>query len=595
MKKIRIFIDKIIAYLFIGLIKIYQYTISPDKGIFSPVLKGKICSHEPHCSEYGIRTLKRYWFFNGIGKVTDRVLHCRASMQKIYDPEHYRIVFMCSAQIGVPFLSQLKKDKRFEITGVVSQADKPVGRGLKMQENIIKSTAKELFSEKGKQIKKVLVIHGFASNPNDIRFPWLKNIAEEKNIEIKIPKLPSFKSNTIEDQIEFLTKNYGNRIDKNTMIITHSLWGILAKHFLIKTNKKIAKLIDIAPAYQGRDYESMKKKDSLYAKSAEYLNIYVNKHPIDHNKIAELVNVHHIYISKDDPIIEHAITHKYHDSNYPKATIIHLEDKEHFLKNTELPEILAEFQTDFSDFIQTPQRINPEKSVEGKIFFEWLKEKNPDYLVVIAYGKILPQSILDVPHFGPINVHGSLLPKYRGASPLQSVFLNKEEKTWITIMQMDAWMDTGDIIDECSFKIPFHRTSKELIKALEKEGPEFLTTTLRNFGKKLIKAKAQNEKEATYCQKIEKADGKIDPFKDSLDEIYSKYRAYVLRPKIRFELQGKIVIIEEIELNEPSRGENKHQPLIHWKQLNACVKNILIKPEGKKAMNRENFNNWYLK
>ena len=77
-------------------------------------------------------------------------------------------------------------------------------------------------------------------------------------------------------------------------------------------------------------------------------------------------------------------------------------------------------------FISTPTKINPDKSLEGKAFYDRLQAKQPDFLVVIAYGKILPQSILDTAHFGAINVHGSLLPNYRGASPLQSIFLNNE-------------------------------------------------------------------------------------------------------------------------------------------------------------------------
>jgi putative membrane protein insertion efficiency factor len=137
-------LDRFLAFITMLLIKLYQITLSPDKGIFSPILKGKICSHEPHCSEYAIRTLKRYGFWKGIGKVTDRILHCKPRRKKMYDPEYYRIVFFSSAPIGVPFLEELAKDKRFEIVGVVTQADKPVGRGLRVQENIITTTAKGL-------------------------------------------------------------------------------------------------------------------------------------------------------------------------------------------------------------------------------------------------------------------------------------------------------------------------------------------------------------------------------------------------------------------------------------------------------------------
>jgi len=156
------------------------------------------------------------------------------------------------------------------------------------------------------------------------------------------------------------------------------------------------------------------------------------------------------------------------------------------------------------EFISTPTKLNPEKSEEGHQFAERLKEKNPDLLVVIAYGKIIPQAILDIPKIAPINVHGSLLPKYRGASPIQSTLLNNDKETGITIMKMDATMDTGNMIDILRFTIPFQRTTKELIHEMEKIGPKFLNDTLRKYGKKLLGEVVQQENKATYCGKIEK-------------------------------------------------------------------------------------------
>jgi methionyl-tRNA formyltransferase len=82
-----------------------------------------------------------------------------------------------------------------------------------------------------------------------------------------------------------------------------------------------------------------------------------------------------------------------------------------------------------STFIQTPSKLNPSKSTEGRQFSERLTKKNPDFLVVIAYGKIIPQAILDIPQIAPINIHGSLLPKYRGASPIQTCLLNDDKET----------------------------------------------------------------------------------------------------------------------------------------------------------------------
>jgi methionyl-tRNA formyltransferase len=163
---------------------------------------------------------------------------------------------------------------------------------------------------------------------------------------------------------------------------------------------------------------------------------------------------------------------------------------------------------------------------------------------------------------------------------------------------MDAGMDTGDMIDTLSFPIPFQRTVIELIKALEQKGPKFLNTTLRNLGKRLITPIEQQESEATYCQKIEKSDGEIDPFKDTLENMYAKYRAFTLRPKIRFILNEKTVIIEKLILDEKKRTDHKETPLLEVKGkeklLNPAITEILLKPEGKKAMEWKSFLNGYL-
>jgi len=387
-------LNKVLAKPAIRIIKAYQYTLSPDKWLPSFWLKGRICSHEPHCSKYSISVLKRYGFRPGIFYATDRVLHCSASMHKTYDPDHYRVVFFSSAPIGVSFLESLANDKRFEVVGVVTQWDKPSGRWMEMGENIIKSVA-----------------------------------------------------------------------------------------------KKILKDNDIA----------------------------------------------------------------------------------------------------------TPTKLNPEKSEEGREFAQRLKEKNPDLLVVIAYGKIIPQAILDIPKVAPINVHGSLLPKYRGASPIQSTLLNNDKETWITIMKMDATMDTGDMIDILRFTIPFQWTTKELIEEMKKIWPKFLNDTLRKYGKKLLGEVPQQEHKATYCEKIEKESWLIDPRTDTLETIYNKYRAFYLWPKIYFMMNDKRIIIEELKLSEPLYNSNDEVPLFREKELHPAIIDIQLKPEGKKAMSRKEFLNGYLK
>ena len=128
----------------IWIIKGYQYTLSPDKGLPSFWLKGRICMHTPHCSQYSINVFKRYGFWPGIFYATDRVLHCTGGMNQIYDHDHYKIVFFSSAPIGVPFLQTLHNDPRYEVVGIVTQCDKPAGRGMQMCECIIRQEAKNM-------------------------------------------------------------------------------------------------------------------------------------------------------------------------------------------------------------------------------------------------------------------------------------------------------------------------------------------------------------------------------------------------------------------------------------------------------------------
>jgi methionyl-tRNA formyltransferase len=122
-----------------------------------------------------------------------------------------------------------------------------------------------------------------------------------------------------------------------------------------------------------------------------------------------------------------------------------------------------------------------------------------------------------------------------------------------------------------------------------------LNDTLWNFGKGLIGTEKQNEEEATYTQKIEKADGFFVLSTDTLADIYAKYRALALRPKARCIRQDKRIIIEKLVLDEELFEIHKHAPLLDNGKLNAAVKEILLKPEGKKAMDWKSFVNGYLK
>jgi len=277
-----------------------------------------------------------------------------------------------------------------------------------------------------------------------------------------------------------------------------------------------------------------------------------------------------------------------------------MEVKPNIIK-TEAEKIVANHKENTAnEFTQTPNslRLDSKKySEEAHKFKLRLEAKNPDYLVVIAYGKIIPQYILDIAKIAPINVHGSLLPKYRGASPLQSVFLNQERQTGITIMKMDANMDTGNMIDMLKFDIEFDWTVKDLIEKIMQKWPQFLNNTLQSFGKKQLWEVKQDENKATYCQKIEKEDWEINPYKDSIQEIYNKYRWYYIRPKIFFQnlSNQKRVIIENLKLDQKLFESEKNKPLFIENELNKCVLDISLKPEWKKLMDRQSFKSGYLK
>jgi len=341
-------------------------------------------------------------------------------MTKTYDPVSYRVVFASSAPIWVPFLQGLAADPRFDIVGVVTQPDQPVGRGLKMTPNIIKTQAQEL------------------------------NLTEE---------------------------------------------GIITPNTLRLQSKK-----------------------------------------------------------------------------YPWEW--------------------AQVQS-------------------------WLEFKKPDFLVVIAYGNIIPQHILDIPTIAPINVHGSLLPAYRGASPIQSVLLNDEAETGITIMCMDAGLDTGPMLRKQWFPLTIHTTARDIITKFQEFGPQLLIDTMVDYatGKcpeipqpDQFPLDKEGERSSgdlvSHCSKLEKNHGLINPWIQSLHEVNNIYRGCYLWPKTYFILDksrgkhaGKQIIIDTLELDETFWEAHKDQPLFSplsegegsGVRLNPAITTLLIKPEWSKAMKWEDW------
>ena len=150
----------------------------------------------------------------------------------------------------------------------------------------------------------------------------------------------------------------------------------------------------------------------------------------------------------------------------------------------------------------------PRAKEEG--FIQRLKELNPDLIVVIAYGHILPKSILDIPSLGCINVHASLLPKYRGASPINWAIIEGEVETGVTTILMDEGMDTGDILLAEKTEIDKDDNYEKLQKKLSFLGAELLLETIESIKEETLKPVPQRDSDATYASLLKKEDGLIN-------------------------------------------------------------------------------------
>jgi len=153
--------------------------------------------------------------------------------------------------------------------------------------------------------------------------------------------------------------------------------------------------------------------------------------------------------------------------------------------------------------------LQPERA-RAEDFVAALRELRPDLIAVAAYGQILPPAILELPPHGCLNVHTSLLPKYRGASPIQSALLNDEPETGVTIMKMDTGMDTGPILTQAVTPIAPEDNAQTLHDRLAQLGAELLVRTIPRYAAGEIKARPQPETGASHAPKIKKTDGQLD-------------------------------------------------------------------------------------
>ncbi len=241
----------------------------------------------------------------------------------------------------------------------------------------------------------------------------------------------------------------------------------------------------------------------------------------------------------------------------------------------------------------------PEKVRDPKII-DALKKLAPDLIVVAAFGQIIPKAILELPKYGALNVHPSLLPKYRGASPIQSAIKNGEKKTGVAIMLMDEQLDHGPILAQASLAIAPNETGASLSGKLSQLGARLLLRTIRQWLTGKIKPQKQNHNQATMTKTLTREDGKIN-WQEPAQIIEQKIRAYDPWPGswTKWLDQGRSKRLNILKALIVKREETSHQPGWVFKtEKNWAIQCgqdsleiILLQPEGKRQMRAPEFLN----
>lgn len=237
-------------------------------------------------------------------------------------------------------------------------------------------------------------------------------------------------------------------------------------------------------------------------------------------------------------------------------------------------------------------------TLRGEDFFRLLSQLDPELIVVVAYGKILPKSVLDYPVHGCINVHGSLLPEYRGAAPMQRAILDGKKETGVTTMRMDVGLDTGDMLLSERIAIEEADNFETVHDKLGALGARVLLSTLKQLKDGTLRAIPQKEDGATYAAKIEKSDCLLD-FSRTAEWVHDRVRglspiplAYTLTPDGKL---LKVVAAERADVDSKGAIPGTVLSTQGGKITVACgegaVSLLTVLPEGKKRMPAADFIN----
>lgn len=233
-------------------------------------------------------------------------------------------------------------------------------------------------------------------------------------------------------------------------------------------------------------------------------------------------------------------------------------------------------------------------SLKNGVGVEILNDLKPDVVIVVAYGKILPKDFLDFPEYGCINIHGSILPEYRGAAPIQWSVLDGKEFAGVTSMQMDVGLDTGDMLLTATTKIGENETSGELYDRLTVIGADLLIETLEKLPKGELTPVKQDDSKSTYASMLDKSMSPVD-FNESAQKVHNKIRGLDPWPVALTVLDGKNLKLFSSQISQDLHGGKPGEAVVLKNGLAIFCgdgKAVVVKDvqyEGKKRMSAADF------
>ncbi len=230
---------------------------------------------------------------------------------------------------------------------------------------------------------------------------------------------------------------------------------------------------------------------------------------------------------------------------------------------------------------------------------EFLKSLNLDFIIVFSFGMILPKKVLEIPKYGCINIHASLLPKWRGASPVQHVLLNNEKETGYTFIMMNEGLDEGNILYKEMIDIDITDTYITLLDKIINSASKILIKKVEELADDIIKPTVQIHNEASYCYKIEKEDTYLK-FDTSAQEVLGKIRAFSPSPGAKCYLEGELIKVLEAKVEGNNKINKKFGCVVDDNLLVSCkngfIRFVKIQRAGRKAMlSKELLNGWEIK